>query len=175
MGMDEPRADGGTSPRVRETFHGFFSTGADPEGLFDTHECTIFVTDEELVVGDMGEYQLIGGLGKMLPVEVYKIARSLLADDDASTITFEAATGRSGTRRIALADISGIDVEQGMPPLGKTMVEIDTGSRGRELNVFVGTAKNYGDEAETKAFVDVLETAAREAGGSPVVNHEYDL
>ncbi|PSQ17198.1 hypothetical protein BRD00_08370 [Halobacteriales archaeon QS_8_69_26] len=179
MTTEEPRTDGGTESDdgagIRATYHGFFSRGSDPEGLMDTHECTVFVTDEELVVGDMGEYRLLGGVVKMLPPEVFKVARKVLADDDASTMSFERATRRSGTRRIPLDEIAQIDLETGIGPLGSTMVEIDRGHAGRELNLFVGTGKSYGDDEQTKEFVDTLEAAAIDAGGSPVVNTEYEL
>lgn len=177
MDSDDPRADGGrnqgSGANVRETFQGFFSTGSDPEGLKDTHQCTLFITDTELVVGDQGEFELLGGILKELPDQVFKIARKFLADEG-STISYEQATRQGGTKRLDLDDITKIQVERGMPPLGKHMVEIEQGHR-RELNVFVGTPESYGEGDETQAFVDALQDAAVHAGGSPIVEEEYDF
>lgn len=160
--------------QIRDSRHGFFDPHGDIEELIDSYECTIFITDTELVLGNQGEFQPAGGLLELLPEALTGIASKFLTDDDPTTISFDAATSRPGTKRIDLTDISKIETEKGLPPLGKHLVEIEYGSH-REMTVFVGTADSYGEKEETEAFVDKLETAATDAGGSPRVTKEYDL
>jgi hypothetical protein len=164
----------GTEAQIRDSLHGFFDPHGDIEELTDSYECTIFITDTELVLGDQGEFQPAGGLLEVLPEALTGIANKILADDEPTTISFDTAVNRPGTKQIDLTDIIKIEVEKGLPPLGKHLVEIEYGNH-REVTVFVGTADSYGEKEETQEFVNKLETAANDAGGSPRVTKEYDI
>ena len=153
--------------------HGFYSErGA--ESVAEMRECTLFLDDGDLLVGDMGEFQVLGGLPELLPDPVAGVVRTVFADDDAETLDRETARTRRDSERYGLDEITEIEVETGLPPGSKQRVELDHARRG-ELSVFVGTADEYGGEDETQAFVDALSSAAEDAGGAPRVTSEYDV
>ncbi len=174
-GQGQPGGHGpqGNQPAIRETVHGFFSRH-EPDGLYEMHEGTLFITDQELVAGDQGRYKPMGGLLKVLPEGLAGIVRRFKASGDATTISYGEAENRRGTRRVPLTDIREIEVEKGMPPLGKSLIEVEYGHH-KELAIYVGTDKSHGEAEETKAFVEALDAAARDAGGSPIVHEEYDF
>jgi len=172
--MSSPNSQQGGQPRIRQSMHGFFSYDDEIEELHESHECTIFVTDAELLIGDQGAFKPLGGLMELLPGAVAGIANKVLADDQPTTISYDTAVNRPGTKRIPLTNIAEIEVEKGIPPIGKHLVEITHGN-GNELAIYIGTADSYGGKEETKAFVDALEAAATDAGGAPRVTQEFDL
>lgn len=164
---------GTNSSQFRGVFHGFFSEYEDEE-LLDMHECTLFVTNSELVIGDQGEYEPLGGVLEALPPIVSKFAIKILADDEPSTIAYQTARNRNRSEQIALTDINRIEIEKGMPPVGKQTVEIER-AYGGEISIFIGSAKSYGGKEQTQEFVSTLARAAQDAGGSPIVTDELDI
>lgn len=161
-------------PTIRNSFHGFFNTSGDEE-LDDMRECTIYITDTELVLGDQGEYEVKGGMFDVLPDPVEGIAEKIFSEDSGETIPYEDALKRSKTKQLELDEIEKIQIEKSMPPKSKHMVELDKeGTFASELNIFIGTATSYGDGDETRTFVDALEAATHDAGGAPIVETEFD-
>jgi len=156
---------------VRETFHGFYSTLGRDE-VHEMHECTLFITDEELVIGDQGEYEVLGGIPDKLPEPADKITRKIFADDSAETIALDTASKRNDTKTISLTDIDEIETEKQLPS-NKQLIEVEYNIN--EASIYIGTAKSHGGKDETQAFVSALESAATDAGGAPRVTSEFDL
>lgn len=167
----EQSTDGGGS-NTRYKAHGFYSSWEERD-LDDMHECTVFITDEKLVIGDMGEYEVAGGIPDMLPDPVEGLARKFLADDDPDTLSFDTAQRRRDTDEIELTNITEIETEQELPSR-KQLVEIEQ-QHGIELSIFIGTGSSYGGKEETQEFVSKLEAAARDAGGAPRVTSDIDF